>query len=125
MKGLSVSDLKILKSSPHVSKITKKHIIFTDHFKWLMLESSIEGLTRQEVFNKTLGVNCFDKSFVDNCLGRWRRKIRFDGDIKPSQKGRKTVSKDMTIEEMRAQIAYQKEVIAHLKKLRGLADDEL
>lgn len=31
----------------------------------------------------------------------------------------------MTFEEMRAEIAYQKEVIAHLKKLRGLADDEL
>lgn len=125
MKGLSVSDLKILKSSPYVSKITKKHIIFTDQFKWLVLDSSIEGMTRQEVFNKTLGVNCFDKSFVDNCLGRWRRKIRFDGDVKPAQKGRKTESKSITIEEMRAQIAYQKEVIAHLKKLRGLADDEL
>jgi hypothetical protein len=125
MKGLSLSDLKILKSSPYVSKITDKQILFTDQFKWLVLESNIEGMTRQEVFNKTLGVSCFDKKFVDTCLGRWRRKIRADGDIKPGKKGRKKATKDMTIEEMRAQIAYQKEVIAHLKKLRGLADDEL
>lgn len=125
MKGLSVSDLKILNSSPYVSKITEKQVIFTDQFKQLILESSIEGMTRQEIFNKTLGVSCFDKKFVDTCLGRWRRKLRFSGELVSGSRGRKKDSRNMTIEEMRAEIAYQKEVIAHLKKLRGLADDEL
>jgi protease II len=31
----------------------------------------------------------------------------------------------MSIEELKAENAYQKELIAHLKKLKGLADDEL
>ena len=118
MKGLSISDLKILESSPYVLKITEP-------FKNLMLESSIEGMTRQEAFNKTLGVDCFDKKFVDTCLARWRRKWRADGDLVPGKKGRKKDLNKMTFEEMKAEIAYQKEVIAHLKKLRGLADDEL
>lgn len=125
MKGLSISDLKILKLCPHVFKITKDHIIFTENFKALMLESSIEGMTRQEAFNRALGVNCFDKKFVDTCLGRWRRKLRADGNLGSSKKGRKKDLNNMTFEEMKAEIAYQKEVIAHLKKLRGLADDEL
>ncbi len=125
MKGLSSSDLKILSSSNYVLKITENQIQFTDKFKQLILESSIEGMTRQEAFNKTLGVDCFDKKFVDNCLSRWRRKIQMSGDLKTSKKGRKKDPANMTFEEMKAEIAYQKEVIAHLKKLRGLADDEL
>lgn len=125
MKGLSLSELKILKSSRYVSKITDKHIIFTEKFKFLMLESTIEEMTREEAFNRTLGVTCFNKKFVDSCLGRWRRKIRAEGELCPGKRGRKKDSDNMTFEEMKAEIAYQKEVIAHLKKLRGLADDEL
>lgn len=125
MKGLSNSDLKVLKSSPYVAKITDKQINFTDQFKWLMLETTVEGMTRTEAFNRTLGVNCFDKKFVDSCLGGWQRKLRAKGDVTPGKRGRKKDPDNMTFEEMKAEIAYQKEVIAHLKKLRGLADDEI
>ena len=125
MKGLSSSDLKILKFSQYVSKITDKQITFTDQFKWLMLESSVEGMSRAEAFNRTLGVTCFDKKYVDTCLGAWRRRIREKGDLTPDKRGRKKDLESMTFEEMKAEIAYQKEVIAHLKKLRGLAEDEL
>jgi hypothetical protein len=125
MRGLSSSERKILETSKFVLKITTKQILFTEHFKRLILDSQIDGMTRQESFNRTLGVNCFDKKFVDTCLGRWRRKLRFDGDLSSGKKGRKKDPRNMSIEEMQAEIAYQKEVIAHLKKLKGLADDEL
>lgn len=125
MKGLSKTDLNILKSSDYVLKITDSQIIFTDHFKRLVLDTFAEGMTRQEMFNYLLGVNCFDKKFVDDSLARWRRKVREDGDVTSSKRGRKKGPDSMTIEEMKAEIAYQKEVIAHLKKLKGLADDEL
>lgn len=125
MKGLSHSDLKVLKSSPYVAKITESQIIFTEHFKQLVLDTFIEGMSRVDSFNKTLGVTCFEKKFVDSCLGRWRRKIRLNGDLSPNKKGRKKSLESMSHDEMRAEIAYQKEVIAHLKKLKGLADDEL
>ncbi len=124
MKGLSSQNLKILDSSPYVQKITDKQIIFTDHFKRIALDSHIEGLTRQETFNRLLGVDCFDKDFVDNCLARWRRKLRFDGNLTVGKRGRKKSSANMSIDEMKAEIAYQKEVIAHLKKLRGFVEDE-
>jgi hypothetical protein len=125
MKGLSKLDLQTLSSSPYVSKITDKQIIFTEHFKRLALDSLVEGMTRQEVFNRLLGVNCFDKEFVDNSLARWRRKLRFDGDLSQGKRGRQKDYKNMSFDEMKAEIAYQKEVIKHLKKLRGLADDEI
>jgi hypothetical protein len=125
MRGFSSSERKILASSEFVSKITSKQILFTEHFKRLILDAQIDGMTRQESFNRMLGVNCFDKSFVDTCLGRWRRKLRFDGDLSESKKGRKKDPRNMSIEELKAENAYQKELIAHLKKLKGLADDEL
>lgn len=125
MKGLSLTDIQILKSSPYIEKITDKHVIFTQIFKSLVLEHPIEGMTRQEIFNHLLGVDCFDKDFVDSCLGRWRRKLRNSGNLTPDKKGVKKLSVNMTIEEMKAEIAYQKEIISHLKKLRGLGEDDL
>jgi hypothetical protein len=125
MKGLSSSDLKTLKSSKFVLKITSDQIQFTDHFKQLVLDSLVDGMTRQEVFNQTLGVNCFDKKFVDSCLGRWRRKLRRDGSLEVGKRGRKKDLLEMNYEELQAEVAYQKEVIALLKKLKGLAGDEL
>lgn len=125
MRGLSNSDLKILSNSPYILKITDSQIIFTEHFKRLVLDSLIEGMTRQETFNKLLGVNCFNKKFVDDRLGSWRRKLRTDGELKSNKRGPKKSLNDMSYDEMKAEIAYQKEIIAHLKKLKGLADDEL
>lgn len=125
MQGLSSSDLKILATSKHVVKITSKQIIFTEDFKCLVLDTQVEGLTREETFNRALGVNCFGKKFVDTCLGRWRRKLRFAGSLTSPRKGRGKDLHNMTLEELMAENAYQKEVIAHLKKLRGLAGDEL
>lgn len=125
MRGLSLSEIQVLKSSPYVLKFTEKHIIFTEIFKDLVLDNSIEGMTRLEIFNNLLGVECFDKKFVDSCLGRWRRKIRQSGSLAPEKRGAKKSTQDMTIDEMKAEIAYQKEIISHLKKLRGLGEDEL
>jgi hypothetical protein len=125
MRGLSLKEIQILKSSPYVLKFTEKHIIFTEIFKDLVIDHPIEGMTRQQVFNELLGVECFDKKFVDTCLGRWRRKLRLSGNLTPESRGVLKTTKDMTIEEMRAEIAYQKEIISHLKKLRGLGEDEL
>lgn len=125
MRGLSLFETKILTSSPYIVKMSDKQIIFTEVFKSLVLDHPIEGMTRQQIFNQLLGVECFDKKFVDTCLSRWRRKMRSSGRLTPDKRGAKKSTKDMTIEEMRAEIAYQKEIISHLKKLRGLGEDEL
>jgi protease II len=44
---------------------------------------------------------------------------------KSETRGRKKSIKNMTVEELKAENAYQREVIAHLKKLRGLTDSDL
>lgn len=125
MKDLSSSDLKILKSSKFVLKLTKSQIIFSDYFKRLVLDALSDDMTQRDFFNHLLGVDCFDKKFVDDTLARWRRKIREDGHLQSKKRGPKKDINSMTIEELQAENAYQREVIAHLKKQKGLADDEL
>ena len=125
MRAFSISERRKLESSPYIFKITgKNRIQFTESFKKLILAGSEEGLTREEFFNVSLGVRCFDKKYVDSCLNRWRKQDR-EKDVPKLRRGRSKSIHKMSIDEIKAENAYMKEVIAHLKKLRGLADDEL
>lgn len=124
MKALTISERKKLESSPYVSKITPKNQIqFTEVFKELILTGPSDGLTRIEFFNQILGVSCFDTHYIDSCLNRWRRQSKMPFYL--DKRGKNKSIHKMSIDELKAENAYQKEVIAHLKKLRGLADDEL
>lgn len=120
MRALSLSERKTLELSPYVFSISAKNSLkFTDDFKKLIVKGSNEGLTQVEFFNSLLEVTCFDKKYVDTCLNRWRYhpiglKVK---------RGRKKSIHKMGIEELQAENAYQKEVIAHLKKLRGITED--
>lgn len=121
MRALSKSELQLLSTNCYVKKITEKSISFTDEFIDLVLTGSSEH-TRVEHFNSLLGVK-FDKKYVDSSLNRWRRQKKYKE--VPKKRGRhKSISK-MSVEELEALVAYQKEVIKQLKKVHGLADDEL
>lgn len=122
MRTLFSSDRKKLESSSFVEKFTEKQIIFNQKFRELVLEGT-PGKTREQHFNELLGVNCFDKKFVDSCLNRWRKQKLFK-DV-PKRKGRRKDLGNMTVEELEAEVAYQKEVIEQLKKARGLTDWDL
>lgn len=120
MRAFSLSERKTLELSPYVISISPKNSLkFSDDFKQLLLQGSDESLSQAEFFNSLLGVSCFDKKYVDSCMNRWRYKpIGIKG-----KRGRKKSIHKMSIEELKAENAYQKEVIAHLKKLRGITDD--
>ncbi len=124
MKALSISERKKLVSSPYVAKVTPKNQVqFTEAFKELILAGPTDGFTRVEFFNHLLGVSCFDKHYIDSCLTRWRSQSKMPSYL--DRRGKNKSIHKMSIEELKAENAYQKEVIAHLKKLRGLSDDEL
>lgn len=122
MRAFSISDRQKLSTSSFVKKITPKSISFTSEFIDLVLQGS-SNKTREEHFNSLLGVTCFDKKYVDSCLNRWRKQKKFK-DV-PVKRGRSKSTSKMSIEELEAVVAYQKEVIKQLKKVHGLADDEL
>jgi hypothetical protein len=120
MRAFSLSERRALELSPYVISISPKNSLkFSNDFKKLILNGSDEGLTQVEFFNSLLGVTCFDKKYVDTCLNRWR----YEPIGLKAKRGRKKSIHKMSIEELKAENAYQKEVIAHLKKLRGITDD--
>lgn len=121
MVSLSPSEKAILLKSPYIKKITAKQIIFTEEFKRLACQQSLKGIPRKEIF-KVLGVDCFDMEFINTCIKRWRIKEEDDfQDLRGKTKsGRKKKLENMSIEELKAEVAYQKQEIEYLKKLRGL-----
>lgn len=123
MRALTLSDRKKLESSPLIEKFTLKTIVFTQKFKDLVLEGSEETLTREEHFNSLLGVTCFDKKYVDSCLNRWRNQKRFKS-LPKRKRGRRKDPNNMTIEELKAENALQREMLAELKKIHGLTDED-
>ena len=118
MRAFTKSDRQILTTSLYVEKFTDKTIVFTAEFRELILQGS-SNFTQVEHFNTLLGIDCFDKKYVDSCLYRWRKQVV------PGKRGRPKSTSKMTIEELEAVVAYQKEVIKQLKKAHGLSDDEL
>lgn len=123
MRAFSKSDRKILESSPYLEKFNLKTIVFTQEFRNLVLKGTNNNLTRVEHFNHLLGVSCFDKKYVDSCLNRWRKQQKFKS-VPKQKRGRKKDTRNMTIEELRAQVALQKEMLAELKKIHGLTDED-
>lgn len=123
MRGLSFSQRKKLSNNPYVSKITEKSISFTSEFKKLMLARSLTGVTQQQYFNELLGVNFFVKKYVDTCLNRWRKEDKFKS-VPKFKQGRRKDRNKMTIEELRAENALQREMLAELKKIHGLTDED-
>jgi hypothetical protein len=122
MRAFSLSDRKKLESSSFIEKFNSKTIVFTQEFRNLVLKGSSE-MTREEHFNSLLGVRCFDKKYIDSCLNRWRKQLKFRS-VPKQKRGRQKDSKNMTIEELRALVALQKEMLTELKKIHGLTDED-
>ena len=121
MVGLTPKIKKILLESGYVEGFTEKDFIkFKETFKDLVLKQSSEGVPRLEIF-KVLGVDIFTRNYINSCISQWRRSSRekSSGKIK-KKKGRRKSLEQMTVDELRAENALQKQEIEYLKKLRGL-----
>lgn len=123
MRALSFLERKKLCKSPFVTKTTEKSISFTPEFKQLMLKGPDEGLSRTEYFNKILQVECFSKKYVDSALNRWKKEDKFKS-LPKSKRGRKKDLNKMSIDELKAENALQREMLAELKKIHGLTDED-
>lgn len=123
MRDLSLSQRKKLEKHPYVSKITEKSISYTAEFKKLMLVGSKSGLSQTQYFNELLGVDFFEKKYVDSALNRFRKDEKFKT-VPKFKQGRRKDRNKMTIEELRAENALQREMLAELKKIHGLTDED-
>lgn len=123
MVGLTPKIKKILMESGYVERIANNDIIkFKAEFKQLVLKQSAEGVPRMQIF-KILGVDIFTRNYINSCISHWRRiaKEKAEGKVKVRKRRGKSLE-TMTVDELRAENALQKQEIEYLKKLRGLTN---
>ena len=131
MQGLSDHKRRVLSKNRYVEKITDKHVIYSSKFKIKAIEKYLAGSKPNEIFEEA----CIDPSyFIDgycqSCIKRWKKKYFEEGkeSLKLSQTGRNSSGRpksikteEMTMDELKAMVEIQHEVIDMLKKNRASA----
>ncbi len=129
MTRIPPSVRKTLLSNPNVLKITENHVVFTPGFKLKAVELSQQGIPGPVIFEMHR-IN--PKLFKDNYCGRIIRKWRAIADKKGKEtlqtenRGRNRLheSESMdgySVEELKAIIAIQEEMLNAIKKKKALA----
>ena len=131
MQELTDYQRKLLFKNPNIKKITEKHVIYRSKFKIRAIEKYLKGWTPNEIFEDAgIDPTYFIKDYCQSCIKRWKKKYFTEGkeSLKTSQTGRKATGRpksintdEMTLDELKAMVEIQHEVIDMLKKNRALA----
>lgn len=131
MQSLSDYQRRVLLKNPNVEKVTTNHVIYHSHFKIKAVEKYLDGATPNDIFeNADIDPRYFIKNYCRLCIKRWKKKYFEEGkaSLTVSQQGKmatgrpKSINPDeLNIEELRAIVEIQEELIIMLKKNRALA----
>ena len=130
MQELSDYQRRVLLNNPNVEKITEKHVIYKSSFKIKVVEKYLNGQKPDEIFKEAeINPKYFIKKYCQFCIKRWKKKYFDQGrdSLKTSQTGKQATGRpkaintgEMTMEELKAMVEIQHEVIDMLKKNRTL-----
>ena len=131
MQNLTDYQRRLLIKNPNVEKITEKHVVYKSKFKIKAIEKYLNGWRPDEIFEDAgIDPSYFINGYCQSCIKRWKKKYFEEGkeSLKKSQTGRKATGRpksinteEMTVEELKAMVEIQHEVIDMLKKNRALA----
>ncbi len=131
MQELSNYQKRVLLRNSNVEKITEKHISYTSKFKIRAVEKYLKGFSPNEVFEDSdIDPQYFIKGYCKSCIKRWKKKYFEEGkdSLKASKTGLKSTGRpksddldELTMEELKALVEIQDEMIGMLKKNRALA----
>ena len=131
MQNLSPSQKKALLSNPNVEKITDKHVVYTSSFKTKAVEDYLNGKSPNQIFlDSGIDPTFFVTKYCQSCIKRWKKKYVSEGksSLKKDKRGLSATGRpkrehpdDLTIEELRAIVEVQRDLIDHLTKKRALA----
>jgi len=131
MQELSDQERLLLLKNPNIERITEKHVVFSSSFKIQAVEKYLKGQSPVDIFKDAkIDPNLFIKNYCQSCIKRWKKKYFETGksSLRTSETGKKATGRpklvnaeEMTVEEMKAVIEVQQEVIDMLKKNRALA----
>ena len=131
MQNLSMSQKRALLKNPNVAKITDSHVVFTLKFKIKAVELYLSGKSAEDIFiSNGIEPSMFIPDFCRSCIKRWVLKFETNGKdaFKIETRGSGTPTKPVTnnldsysVEDLKAIIIVQEEMIEELKKKKALA----
>ena len=131
MQNLSMSQKRALLKNPNVAKITDSHVVFTPKFKIKAVELYLSGKSAEDIFiSNGIEPSMFIPDFCRSCIKRWVLKFETNGKdaFKIETRGSGTPTKPVTnnldsysVEDLKAIIIVQEEMIEELKKKKALA----
>ena len=130
MSNLSDYQKRKLLDNPNIEKITENHIVFTAAFKIKAVESYFQGLIPEQIFLEAgIQTDFFSADYPRMCIKKWKKKYTKEGkdSFKTESRGsgatgrpRKVNPEELTMDELRAIIDIQRDLIEHLKKKKAL-----
>lgn len=111
-----------LKQLPCVEKVTSKMLVFKQSFKREAVAKSKQGYTANQIFKEAgIDINKYAPKYFHHLLKRWKHNDLSD-DIRrgrPRKEQHKDIN-EMSVEELKARVAYLEVENDFLKKLKAL-----
>ncbi len=129
MQSFTPNQRTKLLANPNVLKITDSHIIFKPEFMINAVEMFLEGISGDEIFHSHgFDINFFEKDYCKYSLKRWKLKFEVRGEesfykeTRGNPIGRpKNNLDDLTMDELKAIVYIQGELLEEVKKKKALA----
>lgn len=130
MAKLSHKDRDSLLRNPNVLKVTDSNVTYTPEFKYKAVKLRSRGSSPDAIFHEFgIDTSIFGRNYAFKAIERWERQIRLHGDsvLKKERRGIKATGRPArrTFKSLEEEVAYLREEVDFLKKLRALEDEEL
>ena len=129
VQNFTPNQKKVLLENPNVLKITENHLVFIPEFKIKAVEFYLKGMNADEIFiSHGFNPKFFEKDYFRLAIKRWKIKYETEGKNSLSEETRGNTGRpksvdldDYSMEDLRAIVFIQDEIIEELKKKKALA----
>ena len=129
MQSFTPHQKKVLLENPNVLKITENHLVFIPKFKINAVEFYLKGMSADEIFiSHGFNPNFFEKNYFRYNIKRWKLKYETEGKNSLYEETRGNTGRpksvdlnDYSIDDLRAIVFIQDEIINEIKKKKALA----
>lgn len=131
MQSFSPKQRSKLLANRNVQDVTEKTISFLPEFKIKSVHQYLDGLSPDQIFeNAGLPLDYFKEGFARNCIKRWLKKFKEEGEdsLRIDERGKGSTGRpkeerleDLSYDELLALVEIQKGALDELRKQRALA----
>lgn len=127
MANLTDSERKALESNSNVLRVTESNVAYTSKFKIAAVKALLKGKIPIDIFRDAgIPLAPFGKDYAKGCLKKWRKIYDELGEagLKDERRGKNATGrpKKPKFRNLEEEVAYLREEVDFLKKLRALEE---